>query len=227
MKTRRGASLAVREIALVGMMAAILTGGKLALAVLPNVEVVTLLCALYGYVFGWLGIPAILVFVSVEPLMWGFNTWVLTYYLYWPFVGIVFMFLSHLGVKKRFPLTACAVLLVIWFGVLSSLVDVGLFTGFYENFFYRFGIYYARGIVFYLVEIACNAVVFPLLFLPLSRVLYDIKGRILPEKRRTSAPIARAASAQRETLPTLPDTASPDHSSHDGEAQMPAPDEKG
>lgn len=186
MKARRGASLAVRKIALVGMMAAILTGGKLALAVIPNVEVVTLLCALYGYVFGWLGIPAILVFVSVEPLMWGFHTWVLTYYLYWPLVGIVFLFLSRLGVKRRLPLTICAVLLVVWFGVLGSLVDVGLFTGFYENFFHRFAIYYARGIVFYLVEIACNAVVFPLLFLPLARVLYDIKGRLLPERKNES-----------------------------------------
>ena len=168
------------------MMAAILTGGKLALAVIPNVEVVTLLSALYGYVFGWLGVAAILVFVSVEPLIFGVGTWVITYYLYWPLVGMVFLFLSHLGIRRRVPLTASALLLVVWFGVLSSLVDVGLFTGYYEDFFRRFGIYYARGIVFYLVELACNAVLFPLLFLPLARVLYDIKGRFFPcreEKR--------------------------------------------
>ena len=176
-------SLAVRKIALVGMMAAILTGGKLALAVIPNVEVVTLLCALYGYVFGWLGIFAILVFVSVEPLLWGIGTWIVTYYLYWPLVGGVFFLLSRLGVKRRIPLTVSALLLVVWFGVFSSLVDVGLFTGFYEDFFHRFAIYYARGIVFYLVELACNAVLFPLLFLPLSHVLYDMKGRFFPVRK--------------------------------------------
>ena len=85
--------------------------------------------------------------------------------------------------KRRIPLTVSALLLVVWFGVFSSLVDVGLFTGFYEDFFHRFAIYYARGIVFYLVELACNAVLFPLLFLPLSRVLYDIKGRFFPVRK--------------------------------------------
>ena len=57
-----------RNIALVGIMAATVECAKLALAFLPNVEVVTLLLALYGYVFGYLGFAAAIVFVSIEPL---------------------------------------------------------------------------------------------------------------------------------------------------------------
>ena len=45
-------------IALVGIMAATLECAKLALASLPNIEAVTLLSAVYGYVFGPLGIAA-------------------------------------------------------------------------------------------------------------------------------------------------------------------------
>ena len=42
-------------VALVGIMAATMECGKLALSFLPNIEIVTLLHALYGYVFGYLG----------------------------------------------------------------------------------------------------------------------------------------------------------------------------
>ena len=170
---------AARAIALVGIMAATVECGKLALAVIPNVEVVTLLLALYGYVFGLLGVVASLVFVSIEPLIYGFGTWVVSYYLYWPLVAFVFMLLAKMRVENRFILTGVAVLLTVWFGVLTSFVDLGLLSGFFENFWYRFGIYYARGIVFYTVQIICNAVLFPLLFRFLAAKLGKIKNGFL------------------------------------------------
>lgn len=165
-----------RSVALVGVMAATLECGKLALSFLPNVEVVTLLTSLYGYVFGWLGVVASVVFVCIEPLLYGVNTWIITYFLYWPFVAAIFMLLGRLKVRGRLPITAAAVLLTAWFGILSSLVEVGLFSGYFDNFFYRFGIYYARGIVFYLVQIACNAVLFPLLFVPLTKRIQKLSS---------------------------------------------------
>lgn len=145
-------------------MAATVECGKLALAVLPNIEVVTILLALYGYVFGFHGVAAAFVFVSIEPLIYGFNTWVVSYYLYWPLVALVFMILAKMRVKNRFLITLVAVLMTAWFGVLTSLVDIGLLSGFWDNFWYRFSIYYARGAVFYAVHIASNAVLFPFLF---------------------------------------------------------------
>lgn len=164
-----------RKIALVGIMAATLECSKLALSFLPNIETVTLLLALYGYVFGILGFASAIVFVSIEPLIYGFNTWVVSYYLYWPLVPLVFWLLSKLKVKNRWLLTLVAVILTAWFGVLTSLVDIGLLSGFFDNFAQRFAIYYARGIVFYAVQIACNAVLFLLLFPFLSEKFKKIK----------------------------------------------------
>ena len=66
--------IGAKTVALVGIMAATIECGKLVLSFLPNVEVVTILCALYGYVFGWLGVAAALVFVCIEPLIWGFGS---------------------------------------------------------------------------------------------------------------------------------------------------------
>lgn len=169
----------ILRIVLVGLMAATLEVGKFTLSFLPNIEVVTLLCALFGYVFGGMGILATFVFVSIEPLIYGFGAWIISYYLYWPFVAFIFMLLGRAQVRNRVILTGIAVLLTVWFGVLTSLVDVGLFSGYFDNFLYRFGIYYLRGITFYVTQIICNAVLFPLLFRTLSELLIKIKKRTI------------------------------------------------
>lgn len=166
---RRGVSgwaIAYR-IALVGICAATIECGKIVLSIFPNVEVVTLLCALYGYTFGVWGIISALVFVCIEPFIYGPGTWVITYFIYWPLVALVFMLLARARIKNRWILTGTALILTAFFGVLSSFVDIGLFTGSYENFFYRFAVYYGRGVVFYVVQLVTNAVVFPTLFPPL------------------------------------------------------------
>jgi hypothetical protein len=160
-------------------MAATVECGKLALSFLPNVEIVTVLLALYGYVFGLLGVMAALVFVSIEPLIYGFGTWVISYYIYWPAVALVFMLLAKMKIRNRWVIASFGLLLTACFGVLSSLVDIGLFSGTYDNFWYRFGIYYARGIAFYATQIICNAVLFPLLFRYLSGKLEKIKNQFL------------------------------------------------
>ena len=169
---------AVRYTALVGMMAATIECAKLALAVIPNVEAVSLLIALYSYVFGWAGVLAAVVFVCIEPLVWGFGTWVVSYFIYWPLFGVVFFILGRMKIKNRFTITFIAVISTFLFGILTSLVDIGLFSGSFDRFFYRFGIYYARGIVFYVVHITSNLIIFLLLFPILVKVLKDIKVKI-------------------------------------------------
>ena len=164
-----------KAIALVGITAATVECGKLALTALPNVEIVTLLLALYGYVFGWYGVLSAVVFVSIEPLIYGFGTWLPAYFIHWPLVAIVFMLLGKIKLKNRWIITAVALALTFLFGVLTSLIDVGLLTGNFDRFFYRFGVMYARGIVFYAIQIACNAVLFPLCFNFLADKLFVIR----------------------------------------------------
>ena len=160
-----------RAIALIGISAATVECAKLALASIPNVEVVTLFLALFGYSFGAFGVLSAVVFVCIEPLIWGFGPWVVTYIIYWPIVALVFWLIRSVRIKNRWIITAIAVVLTLFFGVLSSLVDVGLFTGFFDSFFERFAVYYTRGIVFYAIQIISNAILFPLLFPFLSEKL--------------------------------------------------------
>ena len=160
------------------MMAAMLECSKLLLSGIPNIETVSLLIAVFSYVFGPCGLLASIVFVCIEPLVWGVGSWVVSYFIYWPTLSLVFWLLGKGRLGKRFLPTAVAVGMTVLFGILTSLVDIGLFSGSYENFFYRFGIYYARGIGFYVTHVLSNAVIFFLLFLPLTDLCERIGGRI-------------------------------------------------
>ena len=169
---------ATKKIAVIALMAATLSGGKTALSFVPNVEIVTVLIALYAYVFGMSYVfPCVLVFVTAEIFIWGLNTWVVSYYIYWPTVAFVF---SVLGKRqaKLFSVTLSAVILTLFFGVLTSLIDVGLLTGSFDNFWYRFAVMYARGIVFFAVHVFSNLIVFLALFNPLEKTLEKLKKQL-------------------------------------------------
>jgi PAT family beta-lactamase induction signal transducer AmpG len=97
-------------------------------------------------------------------------------------LAIIFMLLRRARVKNRWIITAVAVSLTVFFGLLSALVEVGLFSGSFDRFFYRFAIYYMRGIPFYVIQIVGNAVLFPLLFPYLSVRLERLGNKLL---RRT------------------------------------------
>lgn len=169
---------AVKHAALVGMMAATLECAKLSLVVIPNVEAVSLLIALYSFVFGWAGVISAVVFVCIEPLVWGMGAWFISYLIYWPLLAFVFFILGRARLGNRFLVTGAITLLTFVFGILTSLVDIGLFSGSFDNFFYRFGIYYARGLLFYAVHIGSNFIIFLLLFVPLRRLLVKIKNTL-------------------------------------------------
>ena len=175
MKLRgRGAALTV---ATVGVSAAVIEGGKLALMALPNIEVVTLFVALFSYVFGAAGVLAAVVFVMIEPMIWGFGAWTIGYFIYWPLVAVVFMIYGKLRVENRYIITGTAVILTVLFGLLTSFVDLVFYSQSFDNFFVRYFAYYAQGAVFYLLQIGCNAVLFFLVFKYLADKLKKFRER--------------------------------------------------
>lgn len=174
----------VRYIALAGVYAALLTGGKEALAAIPNVEVVTLLCALGGYALGAVALASIAAFVTVEGAIYGFGSWIISYYVHWPLVCAAFMLIRIFVSPQRRVLlrvvpTAAALILTLGFSALTSVVDVGILGGAGMSFFERFAIYYARGIPFYVAQLVTNAVLFPLVFPIIAKALIKAKTRFI------------------------------------------------
>lgn len=170
--------LASKQIAMTALAAATIEAVKFALAAIPNVEGVTLLCAVYGYCLGVGGIVAAVVFCAIETAIYGVSTWVISYFIHWPFIALVFALLSRLKVKNILIITLAAAVLTTLFGVQTSLVDTGLFSGFFDRFWERFAIIYVRGGIFYVTQIVCNIIVFPLLFRPLVKIVKPVGERI-------------------------------------------------
>ena len=186
MITKQGAKQAslnaTKTVALIGVMTAVLTGSKMALSFLPNIEITTLMCALFGFAFGWLGVVSTLFFVAIEVLIWGFGTWFFSYLIYWPLVATVFLIFGKFKIHNRFIVTVVALFMTLFFSVLTALIDVGLFSGYYQSFFERFSIYYLRGITFLLLQLACNLLTFLFLFPKLCPLLQKLKKRFFADK---------------------------------------------
>ncbi len=162
----------VKDIALIGILSATITAGKLALCFIPNVEVVTLLFIVYTVVFGMRRTLMIsCVFSTIEIFIYGFSTWFLVYYLIWPFL----IFLSNFLRKKISSEYGFATLAGL-FGLLF-----GLFFAVFESFFYgiMYGVsYWIKGIPFDIVHGVSNFIIVLLLYKPLVNVLlkYDTQS---------------------------------------------------
>lgn len=197
-KTKYTAAL----IAVSAMYAALLVGGKGALAALPNVEIVTLLVATCAFVWGAAVVfPSVNVFIAVDIAIWGVNTWIISYLIHWNVVALTFWLLGKLRFKSRTAQVAvadvAAVALTVLFGVLTSFVDVLIgYTGegFFvdsENLLSRFAVMYTAGVSFYVTQIVCNAVLFATAFLPLVKLNGRARLRLQPideSSEETSSP---------------------------------------
>ena len=174
-------------VAITALFAALLTGGKMALAAFPNVEVVTILIAVFAYVWGIkYALPSTIAFVVVQVLIYGFNVWVVQYLIHWPCVAIAFCLLGKVQWKRKWVIvalsTAFAIVLTFLFGVMTSATDTLVsytsqagFKFVLDDFWARFSLMYVRGVSFYVTQLVCNAVLFVSTFLPLVKALRRAK----------------------------------------------------
>ena len=85
---RNARKLTIRDIAMMGVMTAILEAAKQALAFLPNIELVTLLLILYTLFLGGKVIYVIFAYVIMEGLLYGFGLWWFSYLYVWPLLAV-------------------------------------------------------------------------------------------------------------------------------------------
>ena len=86
-----------RDIEVIGMMTATLEAAKTALAVLPNIELVSFLLIVYAAVFGKKTFAAAFAFTGVECLVWGMGLWVINYLYIWPVLVAVILASAQKG----------------------------------------------------------------------------------------------------------------------------------
>lgn len=165
-KTRKTA----KEIALLGVMLALVFTGKRALDALPNVEVVTLFFMLYAKHFGKRSFLVAVAFTFLETLIFGIQIWVIMYLYMWPSLILIVLL-----VRDKMPLWGYCILSAVF----------GLFFGFFCAIPYLFigGLtmafsWWVAGIPFDIVHCIANFVVCLVLFKPLDMALTKAKSAL-------------------------------------------------
>lgn len=173
-------TLFVKKLVLIALLGASLNAVKFCLMYIPNVEAVTLLIVVYTYAFGLsVGFPATLVFCVLEGFLWGFNpTWLVSYFIHWPFISLVTYLCKLLKLKNPLLLALIIGAATALFGLQSTFVysltggAVGK-PGWTE----RFWLTYASGAGFYIAQVATNLILISCAFLPASRLLNKLGQR--------------------------------------------------
>lgn len=108
-----------REIAILGLLSALLYGAKVVMAPLPNIEPVSLLVIVYTAVLGRKALIPVYIYVMLEIITWGFGYWSACYLYVWA----VLAFAAWLLRKMESPLGWAAVsgAFGLCFGALCSI----------------------------------------------------------------------------------------------------------
>lgn len=159
----------VKDLVLIGILSATITAGKLALSFIPNIEIVTLLFITYTLVFGYRkSLFMSLIFTTTEIFIYGFNTWLLGYYLIWPLLILSTALMKRL-IKSEYGYAILGALFGYAFGFFFALV---------ESFFYGIAYgwaYWLRGLLFDLIHGTSNFIIILTLLNPLKKLLFKLK----------------------------------------------------
>ncbi|MGN1203645.1 MAG: hypothetical protein ACI4SA_01200 [Lachnospiraceae bacterium] len=173
-KKENARKITVHDIALIGMMTAVIEVSKLALSAVPNVEMVTFWIIMFTLFFGPKVIYSILVFILIEMCIYGVHVWVIMYLYIWPTLAILVQL-----VKKRDSIWLFAILSGFYgllFGAYCSLpyivigaVDGGIKSGFIMAFNW-----WVAGIPYDILHGISNFIVMLMLYHPVHTVMKKV-----------------------------------------------------
>ncbi len=162
--------LKMRDIAVIGMLSAILITVQVALRILPNIELVSLLIILFTLVLGRKTLYIIYIFVMLEGFLYGFGLWWFNYLYVWTILYfIVRMLRRHQSV---FTWSLVSGLYGLFFGALCSIpyfITGGVATGM---------AYWVAGFPFDAIHGVSNISIALVLFKPLYYLLSKLYVQI-------------------------------------------------
>ena len=157
-------------VALSGILGAILLVGQIALAPLPNIEIVSVLVVLFTLVLGKYVAYTLSVFILLEGLVYGFGLWWFSYLYIWTILAIITFFFRKMESSLGWALI-CGFYGLL-FGTLTS------FPTFILSGFAVGVAYILSGIPFDLIHAVANFLL-AFLLLPVLRKLLERLMRTL------------------------------------------------
>lgn len=151
-------------VALSGILGAILLVSQIALAPLPNIEIVSVLVVLFTLVLGKYVAYTLSVFILLEGLVYGFGLWWFSYLYIWTILAIITFFFRKM--ESRLGWALLCGFYGLLFGTLTS------FPTFILSGFAVGVAYILSGIPFDLIHAASNFLL-AFLLLPVLRKLLE------------------------------------------------------
>lgn len=160
----------VRELVFLALCTALIFSLQIALANLPNVEVVTLLVILYTLHFRKKALLVIYAFVVLEGIFYGFHIWWIMYLYIWTILWLVVTLMRTHSSALVWAVTAG--FYGLFFGALCAIPY--LFLG---GFSVALS-WWIAGIPFDLIHCVANFLLVLILFTPLDRVMTRIDAML-------------------------------------------------
>lgn len=161
----------IKDIVIIGMLSSLLIAVQVALAFLPNIELVSLLIILFTLLYKRKTLFIILVFVLLEGLIYGFGLWWLNYIYIW----FVLYFITRVFKKEQSPFLWAIIsgIFGLTFGAICSVLYLimGWFNGSLITGFQSAIAYWITGIPFDIAHGISNFIIALFLFKPLYYVL--------------------------------------------------------
>ena len=170
--TKKNAVLSAKEVARIAVFTATAIGAQYAFSAVPFVEIVTLLFAVFSYVFGGgRGALSAVAFALLRQLLFGFFPVVLILYLiHFPLLSLTCGALRKAKLSGG-KLLAVAVILAVVCTIGFTLLD-NLLTPVYYGYSARAAsAYFKASLPFMLGQSVCVAVTVGVLFLPLTKAI--------------------------------------------------------
>lgn len=157
----------IKDIAIMGMMVAILEILKFALMALPNIEAVTLMIIIFTLLIGRKAFIVVTAFSLVECIIWGFGLWSIGYFYIWPILVLVTLIFKKSNNSLLWAIIAG--FFGLFFGAFFAIIYV--FTSGYEAAIS----YWISGIPFDIIHCIGNFTITLVAFKPLYNIANKIK----------------------------------------------------
>lgn len=149
-------------------MCAILYVSQVALASIPNCELVSLLIILFTIMYGHELFLVVTIFSLLEAFTYGFGLWVISYFYVWPILVLIVLLLRK-GIKKQFLLWAVVSgMFGLSFGALFAIAYLLIDPSYAVT-------YFISGLLFDVWHAFCNFILMLILGKPISTLLEKIE----------------------------------------------------
>lgn len=162
------------ELTRLGLMTALLEISKLALASMPNIELVSFWIILFTLQMGWRTLYVIYVFVLLEGILYGVHFWWISYLYVWSILVVI----THLfrTQNSRLFWSLLSALFGLGFGFLCAIpysivgiLNGGLWNGFLAGFSW-----WVAGIPYDLLHCIGNFMIMLVLYQPIRTIMQRI-----------------------------------------------------